>query len=342
LSLAAGILACPARAHANDREWQAKAVAKYPSLGVQGSELNQRFLELHNQRRKSDPGFFLNPQWPLILADELAATPLPSSTKVPSESPPQPSKTTAPPDPSRDTRANPTATKTAPASANPAPTPPNRTKPQPTPQAAKPPESPFPVSLVAIGAAVVGIVVLVSAMKAVRRRKHRARLIAEAHQFLESARRDRALQPVPARILLKPGETAFYSAPSILYETRAVRHYQSGSVGFRVAKGIYVGGSKGRSISSQEWSQIDAGTLTITNKRLIFDGGGADRTVALNKVLSAESRMDGVEVSAESRQKSMVFAAENPLILATVIHICCQIPDPLNLSETQLQITFTE
>ncbi len=150
------------------------------------------------------------------------------------------------------------------------------------------------------------------------------------------------MQPVPARILLKPGETAFYSAPSILYETRAVRHYQSGSVGFRVAKGIYVGGSKGRSISSQEWSQIDAGTLTITNKRLIFDGGGADRTVALNKVLSAESRMDGVEVSAESRQKSMVFAAENPLILATVIHICCQIPDPLNLSETQLQITFTE
>jgi hypothetical protein len=141
---------------------------------------------------------------------------------------------------------------------------------------------------------------------------------------------------------MKSGETAFYSAPSALYETIAVRHYQSGHTGFRVAKGVYLGGSSGRSISSQEWSKIDSGTLTVTSKRLIFDGGTADRNAALTKILSAESRIDGVDVSVENRQKSMFFTAANPLVLATIIRICCQAPDPLDLSDTLLEITFAE
>jgi hypothetical protein len=147
---------------------------------------------------------------------------------------------------------------------------------------------------------------------------------------------------VPTDLILKSGESAFYSASSALYETRAVRQYQSGYTGFRVAKGIYIGGSRGRSTSSQEWSKIDSGILTITNKRLIFDGGSADRSVALGKILAADSSLDSVEVSVENRQKSMVFAAENPLVLAVIIRICCQADNPLDLSQTPLNITYVE
>lgn len=49
-----------------------------------------------------------------------------------------------------------------------------------------------------------------------------------------------------------------------------------------------------------------------------------------------------LEVSVEGRQKSMVFEAANPLILATIIRICCQADDPLDLSQTTLNVTFVE
>lgn len=187
-----------------------------------------------------------------------------------------------------------------------------------------------------------GLIIWASAANAANRRKHRARLYAEAREYIALVQQGQALPTVPANLILKSGESAFYSAPSALYETRAVRHYQSGFTGFRVAKGIYIGGSRGRSTSSQEWSKVDSGMLTITNKRLIFDGGSADRSVALGKILSADSSIDGVEVSVENRQKSMVFAAANPMILATIIRICCQADNPLDLSQTPLNITFSE
>src|ERR1700759_4451345 len=63
-----------AGAQMTEKQWQAKAVEKYPALGVQGSELNKRFIEAYTIRQKSNPHFFTSPQWPLTLADELAAT----------------------------------------------------------------------------------------------------------------------------------------------------------------------------------------------------------------------------------------------------------------------------
>jgi pimeloyl-ACP methyl ester carboxylesterase len=54
------------------QEWEAKAVEKYPALGSSGSAFNQRFVETYNERRKTDPAFFTNPQWPMMLANELA------------------------------------------------------------------------------------------------------------------------------------------------------------------------------------------------------------------------------------------------------------------------------
>ncbi len=191
-------------------------------------------------------------------------------------------------------------------------------------------------------AVVVALIILVAVANAAQRRKHKERLFAEARQFMQFVEHRKALAPVATNVILKSGETAFYSAPSALYETRAVRQYQSGSTGFRVAKGVYIGGTKGRSVSTQEWAQVDSGVLTVTNRRLIFDGGAADRTVTLGKVVSVESSLSGVEVSVEGRQKSMVFGAANPLVVAAIIRICCQADDPLDLSQTTLNVTFVE
>lgn len=76
-----------------EKDWQNKAIQKYPELGVKGSEFNSRFLNAYADRRKTDPNFFASPQWPLILADELATPPpvaapkeIPTEVEQPTES----------------------------------------------------------------------------------------------------------------------------------------------------------------------------------------------------------------------------------------------------------------
>ena len=142
----------------------------------------------------------------------------------------------------------------------------------------------------------------------------------ELRRFTEYAETHNAFPTVATRILLKDGEVAFYDAPSALYEKRAVRYWESGSIGFRVARGVYVGGTRGRSVSEQEWGKIDTGTLTITNKRIIFNGGGIDRAVMLANVMAVEPWFDGVEISIEKRQKGMCFATRNPVLVGALIN----------------------
>jgi len=86
LSVALSIFLCAnlAPAQTADEEWRAKALEAYPDIGKKGSPLNARFVALYNERQKSDPDFFKNPKWPLVLANEVAAPPAPvAPTPVP-------------------------------------------------------------------------------------------------------------------------------------------------------------------------------------------------------------------------------------------------------------------
>ena len=169
--------------------------------------------------------------------------------------------------------------------------------------------------------------------KAKQQGELKERLQVQARNFAADVQRTRALPTATTSIILKPGEAAFYSAPSALYETRAVRNYQAGHAGVRVAKGVWIGGTSGRSVSTQQWAKIDTGLLTVTNQRVIFDGGQQDRTIPLKKIVSVNAGLTAIELSAEGRQKTMVFDADNPIILAAVIRICCQVNSPSDLSE---------
>jgi hypothetical protein len=296
------ILLCAVLVHAAFGEnvgkaWQQKAIAKYPSLGVEGSDFNKKFVAAYNERKKSNPSFFLNPQWPLTLADDIAGA------------------------------------KGAPTSSLPAKT---TDQAQNTSNGAKDPNAGGATWAVwAIGAAILFWLVDVAF-----RMNRKARIISSARNYIASANHNRALPTVNTDLILKSGERAFYSAPASLYETRAVRQYQSGFAGFRVAKGIYIGGSRGHSFSTQEWQQVDKGKLVITNKRLIFAGNGSDRTVNISKIVHVNPMKHGIEVSAEGRQKSMAFSADNSLIVAAIIRICAEADDPRDLTDTPLDFHF--
>jgi len=180
------------------------------------------------------------------------------------------------------------------------------------------------------------LVVATVAVRYILRARHRKRLTEQFHQYIATIQKSGAFPIVATNIILKPGEAAFYSAPSVLYETRAVRHYQSSHAGVRVMKGLWVGGTSGRSISTQEWAKIDAGWLTITNKRLVFEGQSEERSVLLSKILSVQPRLTQIELAVEGRQKAMVFEAANGMIASLIIRLCCQVSDPLNLSDDNL------
>ena len=53
-------------------EAQREALKRYPELGVNGSKLNTAYIARYKAYQQTRPEFFQNPQWPLVLADEVA------------------------------------------------------------------------------------------------------------------------------------------------------------------------------------------------------------------------------------------------------------------------------
>ena len=207
---------------------------------------------------------------------------------------------------------------------------------------AAPDFSPLFAILLVIAILVAAIAAIVAVARAKQRSERKALLLKEYHEFAANVQQSCALPTMPTNIILKPDERAFYSTRSILYETRAVRQYQAAHSGVRVAKGVYIGGTSGRSISSQQWSKLDTGLLTITNKRLVFVGGREDRTVPLNKVVSVNANLSQIVLSVEGRQKAMVFDVPNPLIASAIIRLSPHAKDASKLSGDNLALDVKE
>lgn len=199
------------------------------------------------------------------------------------------------------------------------------------------------LALIMIGAAVVFIAWLGRSAANKRRQEARiARMRRDADAFFQEIRQANGLQPIATNLLPKRGELVFWEGACDLYETRAVRHYESGSAGFRVAKGVYLGRTQGRSVSTQEWQRICTGRLSVSNQRIVFDGATTDRTLKLDKIISLNCMPDGIEVSVENRQKSMVFTVDNPVVINAIVHICRQAKDPTDLEGVDLQFVYQE
>ena len=94
-------------------------------------------------------------------------------------------------------------------------------------------------------------------------------------------------------------------------EPRAVRTstggYGGGSV--RVAKGVSIrmGGAQGRSTSHDELTNIDTGTLTISNKRIVYSGSTKNYDIPLTKVVNLTPFRDALEVQVSNKQKPEYF-----------------------------------
>lgn len=198
------------------------------------------------------------------------------------------------------------------------------------------PDLPWLVWLIS---AIIFLWLLLKFWHALKARWHRTAVLVEAKRFFDGVTQRKSLVPVSTTAFLRPKEKALFASHALLWESRSVREFESGFAGFRIARGVYVGGSKGRSVSRSELQQIDDGTLTITNERVIFDGSHSDRVITIEKLLGIELYSDAVELSLEGRQKSLYFCVSNPPIAYGVLMLC-RSADPLDLSNETLDFGF--
>ena len=114
-------------------------------------------------------------------------------------------------------------------------------------------------------------------------------------------------------VILKRNEEPVVVLPNITFkEPRSVRtSYGSyGGPTIRIMKGVSfrLGGVLHRSASHDEITTIDRGTLTITNKRLIFTGSQKTLNYNLSKILSITEYKDAIVIQKENKQKTEIFA----------------------------------
>ncbi len=117
---------------------------------------------------------------------------------------------------------------------------------------------------------------------------------------------------VGSSVILKKNEEMHLSNSAMLLEDRKKSKYHRGNRGVRLAKGVYVGGTSGYSESYSVIEPVDSGELTLTNQRLIFNGGKYNRVFTLKKISSLERYKDAIEVGIENRSKVQIFKVNDP------------------------------
>ena len=162
------------------------------------------------------------------------------------------------------------------------------------------------------------------------------RLLGETRIYFEEAKNKMGFTPIATSILLNKDEDAYLQEESTLHETKAIRYHQRSGMGFRIMKGVYVGGGGGTSENKEEWRIIDDGTLILTNKRLIFDGSKEDRVIPLSKIISVKHRADAVEISSTNRKKTMLLKVNNPFTWEIVIQLLNKIESPKQLKKMDI------
>ncbi len=112
-----------------------------------------------------------------------------------------------------------------------------------------------------------------------------------------------------SRLAMIEGEVCHFELSASLLEERVINSgWEAGNSGFsfRVAKGVrfHVGGTKGRRVSEKAVVPVSTGTLSITNKRIVFLGVPKSFDFPWKRVLSVEPFTDGLQLYVSNRQKS--------------------------------------
>ena len=125
------------------------------------------------------------------------------------------------------------------------------------------------------------------------------------------------LTPVFADVNLHKNETCYFESRAEWYEQRAVTattNYGGPTGRIRIAKGVYYryGQINHGTSGHQELTQIDTGTIYITNKRLIFMGTKKNTTISFDSILDINPYSDGMGVQKASGKSPNIKISNDP------------------------------
>lgn len=109
-------------------------------------------------------------------------------------------------------------------------------------------------------------------------------------------------------VLMKKNEELVLSFPNVsLFEPRKVTRGGTAGTSIRVAKGVRVRVGGFQAESHEELRKIDGGTLTLTDKRIVFSGAKRTASFPLDKIVSMEPYRDAVSIRREGKEKVQNF-----------------------------------
>lgn len=196
-----------------------------------------------------------------------------------------------------------------------------------------------PIIFLIIIIAAIYIWVKASKKKEAEKKSIIQRRIEDVKKYFNQINQEKKIPAVETSLLLKKGEVPYLNDRVNLLEMGKYTISRRGGGAVRVAKGVYIGGTTGKSRSYDELRDKDTGELVLTNKRLIFDGGANTREISLDKILSVTNHFDAIEVASEGKVKSLIFTGmSNPILWKALIYYIRQIPESGELPNAALEI----
>lgn len=129
---------------------------------------------------------------------------------------------------------------------------------------------------------------------------------------------------IGVQISLEKNEKCYFQTSCEWYEMRTVTkriNYSGTSASIKIMKGVRyrVGTIKPQRITSEEWKQIDSGTMYLTNKRIIFTGQSKNTNIKLPKILSFTPYSDGIEISKDAGRNPILKFTHNVDICSLIL-----------------------
>jgi len=111
-------------------------------------------------------------------------------------------------------------------------------------------------------------------------------------------------------INLQRSEVCYFQADEAKwFETRSTRGRKS--PGSYSSKQYFLHAGNAKPSSSDHYALIDIGKLFLTNKRIIFMGMKKNTNIRLEKILSIEPQLDGIEIDKESGKSPRLLLSDN-------------------------------
>jgi hypothetical protein len=111
--------------------------------------------------------------------------------------------------------------------------------------------------------------------------------------------------------------------PATYLTIRTRTEYVGGSHGIsvRIAKGVYYRTSRyrGHPVKTENWEKEGVGALCVTNRNLIFVGGGQGLRIPLRKIVSTQLYSDGLQIHRDGRAKPLFFQIDDAGFAADLV-----------------------